>query len=143
MLNQNIKVQVQVKTWKEAIAEAGALLVTAGSCTQDYVGAMIEAVMELGPYMVLTPHVALAHSRPSQAVKKSDISLVVLKHPIKFNHEAHDPVKLVFAFCATSSDEHVALLEQLATYLSDSTTVEHLVTAKTVPDLLKVLNKQL
>lgn len=139
--SENIKTQVEVNSWEAAIYEAGTLLARANSCTSEYVEAMIGAVKELGPYIVLTPHVALAHARPGAMVKKNDISLVTLKEPVKFYHEANDPVKLVFAFCAEDNDGHLEQLVQLSNCLSEESTVKALANAKTSQEVLNVLNQ--
>jgi len=138
---QKIKTQVVAEDWQDAIRKAGALLVAAGSCEQAYVEAMVQSVKELGPYIVLTPHVALAHARPSAAVKENDISLVVLKNPINFNHEANDPVNLVFAFCAKSNEGHMEQLGKLSNYLSDQKIIEQVANAKTAETVLTIFEQ--
>ncbi|MCL2560436.1 MAG: PTS sugar transporter subunit IIA [Turicibacter sp.] len=116
-----IKTGVKVANWKEAIKAAGEILVEVGSSTKDYVNAMISSVEELGPYIVITPQVALAHARPSDAVLQADMSLVVLEEAVEFGSEANDPVKLVFAFCATDNDSHLEQLGKLAANLNPET----------------------
>jgi PTS system ascorbate-specific IIA component len=134
----HIRTGIKVGDWQEAIKAAGELLIEAGSCTMEYVEAMIDSVKELGPYIVITPHVALAHSRPSEAVNRSDMSLVVLEDAVKFNHDANDPVKLVFAFCAKDSGEHLKQLEKLALNLNPET-VSALSNALSVEEVLEIL----
>jgi len=43
---------------------AGAFLVDTDAVFPSYVDAMVRAVEELGPYMVVAPGIALAHARP-------------------------------------------------------------------------------
>ena len=136
---ENIKVGVAVANWEEALTEAGTLLVKAGSCTEDYVKATIAAVHELGSYIVLAPHVALGHSRPSEAVKKSDISLVIPKEPVVFNHSSNDPVKLVFSFCATDNESHLEVLGKLAGILGSPESINQLAAATTVDEVMALI----
>ena len=56
---------------------------------------MIETVEKMGPYIVIAPGLALAHSRPSEAVLKTGLSWVRLSTPVKFGNKANDPVSLV------------------------------------------------
>ncbi len=55
--------------WREAIRLASAPLIEDGSITQNYVRAMIDSIETTGPYIVLTPGVALPHARPSEGAK--------------------------------------------------------------------------
>ena len=135
----HVKTGVKVATWKEAITAAGEILVDARSCTVEYIDAMIAAVFELGPYIVITPHVALAHARPSPQVKKADMSLVVLDEAIEFG-SANDPVKLVFAFCATNDEGHLEQLVKLAGNL-DPEKVRRLSEAVAVSEVLEILDR--
>jgi len=134
----HVKTGIKVTTWKDAIIAAGEILVEAGSCTMEYVNAMIAAVEELGPYIVITPHVALAHARPSSQVYKSDMSLVVLDEAVEFGSVANDPVKLVFAFCAKDDEGHLQQLGKLAENL-DPETIGKLSETGTVSEVIEIL----
>ena len=59
---------VPATDWKDAIRLAGKGLVAAGFTTDAYTDQMIETVEKMGPYIVIAPGLALAHSRPSEAV---------------------------------------------------------------------------
>ena len=135
----HVKTGVKVATWKEAIRAAGEILVEAGSCSVEYINAMIAAVEELGPYIVITPHVALAHARPSSQVNQADMSLVVLDEAVEFGSVANDPVKLVFAFCATDNEGHLEQLCKLAENL-DPEKVSKLSEARAVEEIIEILN---
>jgi len=140
MLEANrVKTGVKVATWKEAIKEAGEILVEVGSCTVEYINAMIASVEELGPYIVITPHVALAHARPSSQVNQTDMSLVVLNEAVEFGSVGNDPVKLIFAFCATDNESHLQQLGKLATNLNPET-INKLSKAGAVEEVLAILS---
>ena len=134
-----VKTGVKAATWKEAIKAAGEILVEARSCTIEYINAMIASVEELGPYIVITPHVALAHARPSSQVNQTDMSLVVLDKAVEFGSVANDPVKLVFAFCATDDTSHLQQLSQLAENLNPET-INKLSKAIAVEEVLAILD---
>lgn len=137
----HIATQVAVTTWQEALRAAGQLLVDAGACTSTYVEATVTAVAEMGPYIVLAPQVALAHARPSQAVLSSDMAVIVLKTPVCFGAGDNDPVKLVFAFCATDQGSHLKLLSQLATLLESPAHMKALATAQTPAQVLQCIRR--
>ena len=86
---------------------AGAFLVDTDAVFPSYVDAMVRAVEELGPYMIVAPGIALAHARPEDGVKRMCMSLVRLASPVEFGSEANDPVDLVFAFGAVDKEAHL------------------------------------
>jgi len=108
----------EASDWRAAVRLAGAALTATGSTTDEYTAEMIRAVEDLGPYIVIAPGIALAHSRPSPAVVKTGISWVSLTEPIEFGHAANDPVRLVVGLAATDHDSHLATMSNLAGVLS-------------------------
>lgn len=105
--------------WREAIRLSGDLLVSTSATTAAYTDAMIRTVEEHGPYIVLTPGFALAHSRPDESVHRTAMSFVRLAEPLPFGHEANDPVTLVMALAAADASAHQAALAALAGVLAD------------------------
>lgn len=112
--------------WREAVAHAGAGLVRTGVTTSTYTEEMIAAVEELGPYMVIAPGFALAHSRPSPAVLRPGLSWVQLARPVEFGHETNDPVDLVAGLAALDHDSHLEVMTALARVLASGDTLEKL-----------------
>ena len=47
---------VKADSWQQAVEVAGQILVDSGSITSQYIDNMIQAVNDMGPYMVLMPH---------------------------------------------------------------------------------------
>lgn len=116
---ENIRTKVSANNWEEAIRSAGALLLENESVSVTYIDEMVQAIHDLGPYIVIAPNVALAHARPGESVLKNDISLITLENPINFGSAHNDPVKLVFAFCAKESNSHLNQLTSLASILDN------------------------
>lgn len=104
--------------WRDAVRLAGAALTATGSTTEEYTAEMIRAVEELGPYIVIAPGIALAHSRPSPAVLNTGLSWVALASPVEFGHSANDPVRLVVGLAAVDHDSHLTTMSNLAGVLS-------------------------
>ena len=124
MLNQlisveTIQVKPSVKDWKEAIRTASDPLFKKGTIHQDYVEAMINNVLEMGPYIVVAPRIALAHARPEQGVNQLGISLLCLKERVSFSKEGRHDVNLIIVLAAVNSETHLKVLSQLASLLSD------------------------
>ena len=101
---------VPATDWKDAIRLAGKGLVAAGFTTDAYTDQMIETVEKMGPYIVIAPGLALAHSRPSEAVLKTGLSWVRLSTPVKFGNKANDPVSLVIGLAGHDENEHMSAI---------------------------------
>jgi PTS system ascorbate-specific IIA component len=134
-----IQLRVVAPDWRAAVRAAGELLVRNGKCEAHYIEAMIEAVEEMGPYMVLAPGLALAHARPEDGVLDMGISLVTLDPPVEFGSEANDPVSLVIAFGGVDHKSHIALLADLARFLEDEERREDLSRALDVDEVLQAI----
>jgi PTS system ascorbate-specific IIA component len=96
---------------------------------------MIATVEELGPYIVIAPGIALAHSRPSPAVLHAGMSLVTLARPVEFGHRQNDPVTLVVGLAAPDEEGHVQALSTLAEFLSEDSRRNVLLSAKTPEEI--------
>lgn len=115
----DVRAGISVSTWREAVEAAGSLLVAAGSCTEAYVDAMAAAVVELGPYMVIAPGVAMPHARPEAGVIHPGTVVVTLATPLAFGNPANDPVDLVIAFAAVDKNAHLESLQAITALLLD------------------------
>ena len=120
---------------EQAISLAGELLVASGRTTDAYTGEMLVVLDELGPYFVIAPGIAIAHSKPSDSVLSTGLSLAVLGDAIEFGSEHNDPVRLVFGLCAKDHDGHIEVLAGLAEVLSDENQVNFLLNA---PDAQRI-----
>ena len=134
-----LRVHVPAGTWEEAIAQAGAVLEEAGSITHDYVDAMIAAVKEFGPYIVVMPGFAIAHAAPSPAVKKEDIALVTLKEPLSFG-SPNDPVLVVLCLSCIDHNSHLDALQKVARALDSEEIFPKMHSADNVDDLFDILH---
>lgn len=116
--------------WREAVRRAGDALIASGAVADAYTDEMIATVESLGPYIVIAPGIALAHSRPSPAVRRTGLSLVTLRQPVAFGHRTNDPVRLVVGLAAPDDTGHVEALAALAEFLSDDGRREALLGAR-------------
>ena len=125
--------------WREAIRVSGDLLVSVDATDPAYTEAMIRTVEEHGPYIVIAPGFALAHSRPDESVHRTGMSFVRLAEPIAFGNAANDPVTLVMALAAADSSAHREALAALAGVLADPARRSLLDAARTREDVLAAL----
>ena len=88
-----IRLNIEAVDWKDAIRKSVAPLVENKKVNENYVEEIIKGVLELGPYIVITEHVALPHARPEAGALETAIGIATLKHPVKFGNKDNDPVK--------------------------------------------------
>jgi PTS system ascorbate-specific IIA component len=131
-----ITTRATASDWRDAIRLAGAGLVATGVATPAYTDEMIAAIEEHGPYIVIAPGFALAHSRPSPAVLRTGISWVGFAEPVTFGHKTNDPVSLVVGLAAQDHEGHLEVMAALAGVLSDEDTLHELIAAES-PELVR------
>ncbi|MFT0761478.1 PTS sugar transporter subunit IIA [Actinomyces sp. F1_1611] len=127
-----IMVDAEASDWRAAIRLSGDALVAGGITTPEYTDQMIETVEKLGPYIVIAPGLALAHSRPTDAVLKTGLSWVGLRSPVEFGSKRNDPVRLVVGLAAFDHQEHLQAMSQLAMLVSDPQCLNTLAALDTV-----------
>lgn len=139
-----ILLRAHANDWRHAVTMSGDALVASGATTHAYTDAMIAAIEELGPYIVIAPGLALAHARPSEAVLRTGLSWVGLAEPVEFGHATNDPVTLVVGLAATDHDGHLDIMSSLAGALADPARVARLAQAthpQNVRDLLAEISE--
>lgn len=125
--------------WRQAIRSVARPLVEDGSIAPSYVESMIRSVEEFGPYIVITPHLALAHARPEGGVRRQAMSVMTLAEPVDFGHPDNDPVDLVFCLAAVDSGSHLEALRAFVAIAGDRDLQRRLVGAATVNELQGIL----
>ena len=136
---ESIALDQEAEGWEEAIRLAGRLLESSGAATSDYTQAMVDSVVENGPYIVLAPGFAFPHARPSESVQRTGMSWVRLASPVEFGSRANDPVTLVVALAATDSSTHQSAMASLAKLLADPPTRAALDTAASAEEVHALL----
>jgi PTS system ascorbate-specific IIA component len=135
----SILIKESVVNRSAAIELAGELLFESGRVNKDYITSMLEAVEEYGPYIVIAPGIALAHGKPSESVIETGMSLLKVARPIEFQHSQNDPVQLVFGLAASNHDSHIALMAELAQFLSTQANVNALLTCSDSAQIRAIL----
>lgn len=124
----HVRIRVKAENWEDAIRQAGNVLLEEGSICPEYIDNMIQAVKTLGPYIVIIPKLALAHSAPCEAVNKSDVALITLESPVYFN-SPNDPVSVVLCLACTDSSSHLDHLSRIAEILMEEDKVDQIIAA--------------
>lgn len=101
--------------WRAGVRAAATLLVELGTAGEDYVDACVTTVEEHGPYIVLTPGVALAHAQVEPGTAREGLAVVRLGQPVAFGHPTNDPVDVVLAF--SSGGSHMEMIRAMGSAL--------------------------
>ncbi|EMT45807.1 BglG family transcription antiterminator [Anoxybacillus flavithermus] len=139
LIRPHIQLVKEGGDWKEAILLAAKPLLDRGYITSEYVKAMIRNVIELGPYIVITPGIALPHARPEQGVKKIGMSLLKIKNGCLFSEKEEHRVYVIIVLAAIDNETHLKALSQLTKMLSDKENIKTLFAATSVDEILELI----
>lgn len=138
---QAIRTHADADDWRAAITASGDALVDAGATTPQYTTEMIDTVERLGPYIVIAPGLALAHSRPSPAVNHAGLSWVTLARPVEFGSAENDPVDLVIGLAALDHDGHLEMMSELARVMSEEDVLARLREADGAAEVRRIFDE--
>lgn len=138
LTKDKIIVKDQVDSWEEAIEFAAQPLLTQKYIESSYIDSMIQSVKTLGPYIVIAPHVAIAHARPGNDVYQVGLSLLKLDEAINFSTDSHY-AELVFVLSATDSTSHLTVLQNLAQLLGQQENIEALLEASNEEEIINII----
>ncbi|PTF95421.1 PTS ascorbate transporter subunit IIA [Staphylococcus chromogenes] len=138
LTKDKIIVKDQVDSWEEAIESAAQPLLTQKYIESSYIVSMIQSVKTLGPYIVIAPHVAIAHARPGNDVHQVGLSLLKLDEAINFSTDSHY-AELVFVLSATDSTSHLTVLQNLAQLLGQQENIEALLEASNEEEIINII----
>ena len=136
-----IRLQIEADNWEDAVRQAAQPLVDENKAKMSYVDDIIKGVKEMGPYIVLTKHVALPHARPESGALENAIGVATLKTPVEFGNEENDPVKYMFCLCDTGNSEHLNALAELAGLFEDKDFFELLDKTTDPAEVMAYINK--
>lgn len=135
----HVILKARPQDWQHAIRLAAAPLVESDSVADEYVDRMIDVVTTFGPYIVLTPGVALAHAQPDGSVSRTAMSAMTVPGGVEFGHDQNDPVRLVLCLAAADSTSHLEALKAFVQIMRDAAAVDQLVDAATPADFRALL----
>jgi len=130
--------------WQDAIRSCCHSLIADGSITEKYAEAIIDNVLEYGPYIVITDDLAIPHTKVNaQGVRSNGISFTKVAKPVEF--EPGNPKKsarLIFTLAANDMDGHYDNMERLSEMLLNEEALRGLQEADDLASV-KLLSKRL
>ncbi len=137
--SENIQFATKVNTWQEAIRLSAKPLLESDYIEPRYVDKVISNVLELGPYIVIAPNIAISHARPEDGVKKLGMSLLILEDAIYFSDNLDRPVRVVITLVAPDNEKHLLALQQLSQLLMED--LDNLLVATNKDTVLELVSK--
>lgn len=137
---ESVILNYSCKDWRQGIKVASKPLLDKKCITNEYVEAIIKAVEELGPYMVIIPEIVLAHASPEKGVFREGMSLLTLKEPIYFADKNREIVKILIVFCTDKLDRHIDILSRLVRILEKEENINILKDAKKYEEIINLSN---
>lgn len=132
-----IRIDGTATTKLEAMREAHAILVEAGSVTAAYLPAMLEREESVSTYMgnfLAIPH---GTNESKDAILKSALSFVRYEQPIDWDG---NPVRFVVGI-AGIENQHLDILSKIAIVFSDEDEVDALLAAGSSAEILDILSE--
>ena len=142
LLSRNRRIMFENKpiTWVKSIHKAAKPLLEENIIAERYVQKMIDNVVELGPYIVIAPKIALAHARPEDGVNEIGLSLLISEKPVHFSEKEEHMANLIFVLAAKDSQSHLGLLAELAQIFSDPENIDSLCKLKDEKEVLEFIS---
>ena len=135
-----IKIIDREVDWKEAVNQAGKLLLDKDLIEPRYIKRMIEIVEDKGPYIAIAPEICLAHAGIEDGVNKSAISLLIIRDGIKLGHQ-FDPIKFVFVLAPIDKKGHMPALTDIMEFANNSKLMEEAAAAESEAAVYRMLKE--
>ncbi|WP_210128880.1 BglG family transcription antiterminator [Staphylococcus sp. GDX8P102P-2] len=116
-----VKTQQASRNRDEAIKQSVALLVEDGVVEPAYATDIIKQLDTFGPYMVVSPHIALIHAQHEHVKQSVGFSLIHYKEGIHFSHDGYDPVFIIITLATEHPQIHLNALRQFSELIMDET----------------------
>lgn len=137
LTEDRIRIVDSVTNWQEAVRLAAKPLEEDKSIEPAYTEAMILSVVNLGPYIVLSPGIAIPHARPEAGVRTMSMSLLKVKEKVYFTEEKY--ANLFFVLASADGSSHLEALKELTDIFADKAAYDKFMKADTVKELHKLI----
>lgn len=120
MVRENIiRLNIKTENWEDAVRFSYEPLLDGGFITQKYIDETVRIMNTVGPYVVITKHIALLHTKPESGTISCAMGIGVLEKPINFGSIEHDPIKYIFSLSAIDNHTHLCAMAELLELFND------------------------
>lgn len=120
-----IQTDLAALSWQDAIRLSYAPLLEAGVITDQYITHTIQTISLSGPYVIIAPGTALAHTGPQHGSLAPALGVSIFSQPVPFEGEGDEtvPVDVIFALStgsgALQKTDHLGVMNRLMEILED------------------------
>lgn len=125
----------------EALDLACIKLIEEGKIEERYVDAIKKKHIEIGPYYVLAPKIAMPHARPENGVNEPSLQVTVFKNGADFESVDNGLVYLSITLAAMDSDNHIQTIVSLSELFQNDNDINSIILANDESEILKILSK--
>ncbi|MDM8534291.1 PTS sugar transporter subunit IIA, partial [Clostridiaceae bacterium HSG29] len=141
LIDNKIKITDKFMKWEDAITEISQVLIDNGDIDEKYTEEIINLINEKGPYFIITPKVALVHSKPSENVKNTSIGLLVSKKDIIF--ENSKKVNIIIMLTLADRKSHLSALADILTIFENKLSVKDLINKENSIEIIEYIRNNL
>ena len=136
-----ISLGIEASDWEDAVRKAYEPMVKEGFITYNYVEETIASINIVGPYVVITKHVALSHINSQAGALGLAMGIGTLKKPVCFGNKENDPVKYIFSLSAIDNETHLCAMSEFVELLNDKKFYEMLDKAQDSQEVMKFIER--
>jgi mannitol operon transcriptional antiterminator len=125
--------------WRAAIRLVAEPLILSEAIQPSYVEAMIRAIEIHGPYMIVSPGIAIAHAKPDDGANRLSMSLLHTLKGVQFSPDSDHRVYLLFVLACVDKEAHLKAVYQLTALMNEEERRKGLIQAGTKDRLLHIL----
>ncbi|QTN00653.1 PRD domain-containing protein [Sediminibacillus dalangtanensis] len=104
-----------VGSWQQAVELAASPLLEKGHITAGYIDSMVDNIEKQGPYVVISPFIAMPHGRAEDGVNQLGISLLHVRQPVEMLGKK---VRIFIVLAPENNEKHLKALAQLTNMFS-------------------------
>lgn len=136
---QSVQYIKQMTNWRDAIAQAAMPLVENNSILPGYIDDLILFAELYGSFAYLGNRAYLVHAKDNGNIRRSGVSLLVVRDGVKFREGREVNVLLVVA--SVNKNEHLKVLQEAVKLCDSEEKVETMLKCSTSDDLYNTIKK--
>ncbi|NPC91866.1 PTS transporter subunit EIIA [Bacillus sp. WMMC1349] len=123
-------------SWVQTVRLCTDLLAEYGYVDEEYGEEIIASINKLGYYSISDDHFALLHGKPGAYVKRSGMSLILSKKPIRFGEKQ---VNIMICLASKDNSEHIPALISLVRMVKEYNLMTQIKTAKSSHEIMEII----
>jgi len=141
LTDNKIKIIDRVMNWEDAIIEISQVLINNGDIKEKYIDEIFNLIKEKGPYFIITPGVALVHSKPSDNVNNTSIGILISKNDIIFENNRR--VNIIIMLTLVDRKSHLSALADILTIFENKSSVNDISNKKNSVEVIEYMKNKL